>query len=569
MKLLLVQSDQLSYNTALFRGTRPGNAAVLLIEDFGELTEVLFHNQRIVLVLSAMRHFAEELRASGYLVEYFRLCRKPAKAIRSVAKKYDADRLTLMRSASFGVDETWARYVKEAGAQPAFVANDMFISTRLEGDYSVAPEKAVRMEPFYRKMRKATGILIKDGKPVGGRWNFDQENRRPAITSMTFPSIPAYSPDGLTSEAINDVETHFPSHIGATRPFRWPVTREQARTFWDDFLRQRFAGFGPYQDAMVDGQDSLYHSLISACLNIGLLDPETVCREAERYCQDEHVPLNSAEGFIRQVLGWREFVYQLYWANMPGYDESNYLNATAPLPTLYWDGMTRMRCLAEAVRPVIERGLSHHIQRLMITGNFALLAGVNPREVNRWYWLAFVDAWHWVVTPNVIGMALFADGGMMASKPYAASANYISRMSTYCKSCPYNPLKVVGADACPFNALYWDFLARNKERLSKNPRMSLAYRNLEVKPKAVLDSIRRRATSLREALANGAGAYRAPSRRAERNGHALSTNVEYRKAAACSACWWRYKRRKMRVHTGKRRDSAVNDAEEHAASRLG
>ena len=503
MNVIFVQADQLSLRSNLLQEGLPHETVVILIESFAELRALPFHKQRLIFVLSAMRHFAQELKAAGFTVTHFRLNDEPVKAIRSVVEKYQVDSITLMRSASFGVDQIWSDIIEKAGAKARLIANDMFVSDRLGKQFTLQAYKSVRMEAFYRKIRRATEILMEGDEPVGGHWNYDKENRKPPRTGLAFPAAKVFRPDKTTREVIDDVTSHFSDHFGAATPFYWPVTRKQAESLLDDFLENRYPDFGPYQDAMVDGEDTLYHSLISACLNIGLLDPEEVCRKAEETYRDHEVPLSSAEGFIRQILGWREFVYQLYRANMPGYDERNYLEASKPLPTFYWSGETDMRCLAESIRPVLERGLSHHIQRLMITGNFGLLAGVSPQELNSWYRLAFVDAWHWVVTPNVVGMATFADGGLMASKPYAASANYIHRMSDYCSNCPYNPKETIGDTACPFNALYWDFLHRNRKIISRNPRMSLSYRNLDRKSPEDLKAINKQAMVVRDRLERG------------------------------------------------------------------
>ena len=503
MQIVLVQPDQLSMSSGLLRERRPEDTVIILIEATRELTEVPFHKQRLIFVLSAMRHFAKELKSLGFTVVIHRLCDDPVKALRTTLGEYESETVTIMRSASWGADDAWAEDVRAAGGTPNLVQNDMFISARRDGDFALPRGRSVRMETFYRKIRAATGILMDGGKPEGGQWNYDRDNRRAPAKGLTGPDVPKFEPDSITQGVIEDVEKHFADHFGNARPFGWPVTRADAETALDDFFERRFSDFGTYQDAMVEGEDTLYHSLLSVCLNVGLLDPEEVCKRAEAEYRSGRVPLNSAEGFIRQILGWREFVYQLYRANMPGYDDLNELDADQPLPEFYWDGDTRMRCLAESIRPVVERGLSHHIQRLMVTGNFGLLAGVSPQELNRWYWLGFVDAWHWVVTPNVVGMATYADGGLMATKPYAASANYIHRMSDYCAECPYDPKKAVGDDACPMNTLYWDFLDRNKRALSRNPRMTLSYRNFDQKRAADVKAIRKRARSLRDALAAG------------------------------------------------------------------
>jgi len=340
-------------------------------------------------------------------------------------------------------------------------------------------------------------------KPVGGRWNYDAENRQRLPKEVRCPPIPRYTPDAVTREVMSLVERKFADNFGRADTFLWPVTCRDAQHLLDDFLAHRLAQFGPYQDAMVSGERALFHSLLSPVLNLGLLEPLALCRRAEAAYLDGRAPLNSAEGFVRQILGWREYVYQVYHWRMPDYALMNHLEADETLPEFFWDGNTRMRCVREAVEALLEDGINHHIQRLMVTGNFALIAGLNPQQVNEWYWLAYVDAHEWVVTPNVLGMALFADGGILGTKPYAASANYISRMSDYCRQCPYDPRAVTGADACPFNALYWDFLARNEKKLRSNPRMALAYRNLDKRKSEDLRPIRIQAHRLLERLRNG------------------------------------------------------------------
>ena len=496
---VFLQPDQLSLDNALFEGCRPKDSLVVLVEDKAVFSRVHFHKQRLTLVFSAMRHVAKELEAQGYTVAYVPCCDNLDDALGTIQRTHAVTALRFMASADYGATTHYREAAERAGFQTELVDNDMFINLRQEAPVVLTPGKATRMESFYRKLRDATGLLMDGPEPAGGKWNYDKDNRKPPKKGLDAPPIPRYAPDAITREVMDDVERHFPKAFGKLDAFHWPVTRADAQHFLDDFFRWRFPQFGDYQDAMVAGDNGLFHSLVSAHINIGLLDPEAVCREAEVHYREGRIPLNAAEGFIRQILGWREFVYALYHANMPGYDTSNRLDAQSPLPAFYWHGQTRMRCVEESLRTVIDRGLNHHIQRLMITGNFGLLAGVSPQELNDWHWLAYVDAWHWVVTPNVVGMATFADGGLMASKPYAASANYINSMSNYCKHCPYNPKKLTGDDACPYNALYWDFLARNQTRLSRNPRMALSYRNLERKDRSDLKAIRQQADKTRKA----------------------------------------------------------------------
>ncbi|MBX3180504.1 MAG: cryptochrome/photolyase family protein [Candidatus Hydrogenedentes bacterium] len=502
MKALFVQPDQLTTDTALFDGCSPDSCVVVMLESIEEFTRVPFHRQRLVLVFAAMRHFAEELRDAGYTVEYHRCCGDPAGKLRETACAHSLDRARIMASADWGASDRYRALLEEAGLRVEGIPNDLFINTRQTKPVVLQRGRATRMETFYRKVRAATGLLMDGPEPAGGKWNYDHENRKPPARGLESPPIPRFKPDAITRRVMEDVTAHFPKAFGRLDEFHWPVTRRDAQELLDDFFQWRFPAFGDYQDAMVAGNDTLFHALVSACLNIGLLDPEAVCREAESHYRAGRVPLNAAEGFIRQIAGWREFVYALYRANMPGYDTLNHLEADMPLPGFYWSGETRMRCVAEALRPVLNSGLNHHIQRLMVTGNFALLAGVRPQDLNDWYWLAYIDAWHWVVTPNVIGMAAHADGGLMASKPYAASANYINTMSNYCKHCPYNPKTITGENACPFNALYWDFLDRHQARLARNPRMALSYRNLDRKDPAERRAIRKQADATRQAALN-------------------------------------------------------------------
>jgi deoxyribodipyrimidine photolyase-related protein len=354
------------------------------------------------------------------------------------------------------------------------------------------------MENFYRKARKDTGLLMNGTGPVGGRWNFDDENRQKPPAGHHFPAIPNFPSDEQTEEVIALVEANFPNHFGSTADFAWPVTRSDAMDFAKDFIQNRLDLFGPYEDAMVQGEETLYHSLLSPLLNIGLLDPLELCRMAEAAYQAGAVRINSAEAFIRQILGWREFIYHTYQRVMPGYLENNFFRANGRLPAFYWTAETDMLCVSEAVTSLQGRGINHHIQRLMVTGNLALLSGFNPAEVNEWYWSVYVDAYEWVVSPNVLGMALFADGGTFATKPYAASANYINKMSDYCKSCRYQPKGLLEEDACPFDALYWRFLDRNESLLKENPRMNLMLSLLRRKSMENRAEINRKAEKILE-----------------------------------------------------------------------
>jgi deoxyribodipyrimidine photolyase-related protein len=372
-------------------------------------------------------------------------------------------------------------------------------STKDFADHA-SSRKRLLMEHFYRGMRRKTCILMKHGKPTGGTWNLDRQNRKSFSGKGpgTVPAPTSFRPDATTQQVIAVVKKTFEEHPGSVENFDWPVTVRQAKKALDDFVRKRLPLFGPYQDAMWDGQPYLYHSRLSAALNLKLLQPRDVIAAALRALDTGTAPLNSVEGFIRQILGWREYVRGIYWHFMPEYADRNELEAGSPLPWFYWTAETDMNCLHTCVAQTLDYGYAHHIQRLMVTGLFALLLGVEPKEIHKWYLAIYVDAVEWVELPNTIGMSQFADGGVMATKPYAASGAYINRMSNYCETCRYEPLRRSGDMACPFTTLYWDFLMRNEERLNRIPRMGMQLRNLKRLDRKERLSIRRHADVVRK-----------------------------------------------------------------------
>jgi len=355
------------------------------------------------------------------------------------------------------------------------------------------------MEYFYREMRTLHGILMDGGKPVGGKWNIDAENRKafPASGPQPVPPRRGCPPDAITREVLKMVEHRLSGHPGSLDAFDWPVTRAHALYALGDFVAHRLPRFGDHQDAMWTGEPWLYHAHIASSMNLKLLDPREVIAAAEHAWREGHAPLPAVEGFIRQILGWREFVHGVYWHSMPAYLQGNALEATEPLPGFYWTGSTEMACLSQAIGQTLAHGYAHHIQRLMVTGLYALLLGVDPRAVHAWYLSVYVDAVEWVELPNTLGMALYADGGLMASKPYAATGKYIDRMSNYCKGCRFDPAASVGDDACPFTTLYWSFLLRHQSALAKNPRMSLQLKNLSRLDSDMRARIEARAESIR------------------------------------------------------------------------
>ena len=482
--LRVVLGDQLSRSIASLSDLDLDADRVLMVEVAEETTYVPHHKKKIAFILSAMRHFAEDLREEGVAVDYVTLD-DPGNTgsftgeVRRAALRHNPDRIVVTEPGEYRVLKAIETWRHETGVDVTIRRDDRFLSSIDEFADWAEGRKALRMEYFYREMRKQTGILMTDGKPVGGLWNFDQDNRERLPDDVEAPQRLMFESDDITREVLDLVETRFGDHFGDLEPFWLAVTRDQALQALDHFIEDCLPEFGRYQDAMREGAPLLFHSVLSPYLNTGLLLPGEICAAAEEAYRDGRVPLNAAEGFIRQILGWREYVRGLYWLKMPAYKGTNTFGASRPLPEFYWTAETDMNCLRQAVSETRANAYAHHIQRLMVTGNFALLAGLDPEEVNAWYMIVYADAFEWVELPNTHGMALFADGGVMASKPYAASGAYIDRMSDYCRSCRFDVNKKAGPDACPFNYLYWDFLIRNSDLLRGNPRLGMIYKTLD------------------------------------------------------------------------------------------
>ncbi|MEL1249866.1 cryptochrome/photolyase family protein [Aurantiacibacter gilvus] len=482
--LVPILGDQLTRDLASLRGRAKDDTVVLMMEVWDEATYVRHHKQKIVLVFSAMRHFAAELRDAGWRVDYVGLddadnAGSFTGEVARAVERHDPRAVHVVEASEWRVQQALEEWPDKFACTVDILPDDRFVASKAEFRDWAEGRDALRMEYFYREMRRKTGLLMaKDGKgdkPAGGEWNYDSENRKPPKDGLEAPAPPKFEPDAITREVIALVEDRFADHFGSIDGFRWPVTREQAEAAADAFFADRLCDFGPYQDAMVHGQDDLFHSLLSTSLNLGLLDPLDLCRRAEAAYREGKAPLNSVEGFIRQIVGWREYVRGFYWHEMPGLAEANELEADRPLPEFYWTGETDMRCLADAIRSTRENAHAHHIQRLMVLGNFALLAGIRPQEVEDWFLVVYADAYDWVELPNVAAMVLYADGGRLASKPYAASGNYINKMSNYCRDCRYKVSEKTGADACPFNPLYWHFMHRHRDRLEGNHRIGRIY----------------------------------------------------------------------------------------------
>jgi deoxyribodipyrimidine photolyase-related protein len=482
--LRLVLGDQLSDSLSALVDLDPVRDVVLMAEVRGEATYVRHHKQKIALTFAAMRSFALRLEARGVTVRYVRID-DPANTHAIVGELHRAlDDLPLTAVAITECGEWRLAEVLAAFAGVASVPVDIRPDTRFLCSHDrfrrwASGKSQLRMEFFYREMRRETGILLDDGQPVGGKWNYDVENRRKLAKGVRPPRRLRTPPDAVATDAIADVARLFPDHFGTLDSFGWPTTAGQAEAVLADFLSTILPGFGDWQDAMSAGQPWMWHSLIATSLNLGLLNPLDVCRRAEVEYRAGRAPLNAVEGFIRQILGWREFVRGIYWLKVPEYRERNFLDADRTLPWFYWSGETDMACVADSVASTRDQAYAHHIQRLMVTGNLAMLLGVHPDEVDDWYMTVYADAYEWVEMPNTRGMATFADGGIVGSKPYAASGAYIDRMSDYCGPCRYDVKARSGEGACPFNRLYWGFLERNRDRLRDNIRLAMPYRTLE------------------------------------------------------------------------------------------
>ncbi len=507
--LRILLGDQLSDGISALDGLDPARDIVLMSEVRGECTYVRHHKRKIVLVLSAMRHFADRLRDRGVRVEYVTLDDPlnthsiRGEMLRAVAR-FQPQRVVATEAGEWRLLQDMAGW-QEASGVPTEIADDTrFLCSHRQFRHWADGKRALRMEFFYREMRRRHGVLMDQDAPAGARWNFDAENRKRMPATKRPPLVPSFEPDARTQAVIALVEREFAEHFGDLDGFDLPVTAEQALLALDHFVNERLAEFGDWQDFMRMGDPVLFHALISTSLNTGLLDPLVACRAAEVAWREGRAPLNAVEGFVRQILGWREYVRGIYWLRMPEYGTLNALGATRKLPWFYWSGETRMNCMAHVVADTRAHAYAHHIQRLMVTGNFALLAGLDPDQVDEWYLVVYADAYEWVEMPNVRGMALFADGGVMASKPYAASGAYINRMSDYCSGCQYDVRTAVGDNACPFNYLYWDFIARHQERLGGNPRMAMPVRTLSRMDPERVATMRAQAAGFLDAIGSGA-----------------------------------------------------------------
>ena len=483
-RLIVILGDQLSESIAALKDYSPETDTVLMCEVRDEARYVKHHKKKIAFLFSAMRHFAQELIEKGYKVDYTKLD-DPENAgsfqgeVGRILKKHGAERVIVTHPGEYRVLKDMQSWEATLGVPVEIRADERFLCSPEEFAAWAEGRKQLRMEYFYREMRKKYDILMQEGEPVGGQWNYDAENRKPPAEGLRVPPPYITETDAITKEVMTLVAERFDDHFGDLEPFHFAVTRDGALQALALFVEERLASFGDYQDAMIQGEPWMYHSHLSFYLNCGLLLPLECVKAAEEAYRQGAVPLNAVEGFIRQIIGWREYVRGIYWLKAPDYAAENFFEATRDLLEFYWTANTKMNCLRQCVLETKQNAYAHHIQRLMVLGNFALLAGIDPKYVNEWFLIVYADAYEWVELPNVSGMILFADGGYLASKPYAAGGSYINKMSDYCKKCSYKVAKKNGPDACPFNYLYWDFLDRNREKLKNNHRIGMMYKTFD------------------------------------------------------------------------------------------
>jgi len=504
--LVLVLGDQLDLQASVLDGFDPAQDLLWMAEVAQESEHVWSAKQRTTVFLSAMRHFAAELRARGLPLHYVQLDEPDnrgtlADELAKAIATFQPQGLVMTSPGDWRVLQALRGVAQAAGLVLELLDDQHFFSTVRDFAAHARGRKQLRLEYWYRELRQKTGILMDGKAPEGGQWNFDADNRASfgAKGPGAVPPPTRFAPDATTQAVIELVNTRFAHHPGSVAEFGWPVTRAQALLALGAFVQERLPYFGEHQDAMWEGDVWLYHSHLACALNLKLLSAREVVAAAEAAYGAGAAPLPAVEGFIRQILGWREYVRGIYWTQMPEYLERNALGATAELPAFYWTGETDMACLRDAIGQTLRHGYAHHIQRLMVTGLYALLCGVQPQQVHQWYLAVYVDAVEWVELPNTLGMSQFADGGVMASKPYAASGKYIQRMSNHCKGCRYDPALSVGESACPFTTLYWDFLLRHEHMLGTNPRMGMQLKNLARLSEAQRRAILAQATCHRQA----------------------------------------------------------------------
>jgi len=461
---------------------------LIFAESYGDARQLPFHKKKLIYMWSAQRHFAGECQTNGFNTEYLKGDESTEKLLETCLSEQREITLHYMEPAEWELRDRLSDLQRKSSFKIIKHSNTFFMSDPQEWKKKIADGYV--MEYFYREMRKRTGYLMNGNQPEGGEWNYDKENRKKLPKGKKPPAILTFKPDDITKDVIEQVNQKFPDHFGGSDDFNYAVTRTDALRAMDDFFENRFRDFGPYEDALVAGQPHVYHSVLSVYMNNGLLSPVELCERALQEYEAGNAPLNSVEGYIRQIIGWREYIRNYYEALMPDVRNSNTFDFKNNVPQSYWDGETCMKCISECVKPVIEEGYSHHIPRLMVLSNYANLTETNPVELYKWFWYAYVDAWEWVVLPNVLGMSTFADGGILASKPYIASGNYINKMSDYCAKCTYSVKEKTGEKACPLNYLYWNFVDNHRQAFEENGRVSFMVNMFDKKSEEEQETIK-------------------------------------------------------------------------------
>ncbi|MEM7641209.1 MAG: cryptochrome/photolyase family protein [Pseudomonadota bacterium] len=476
-RLILVLGDQLSDDLSALREGDKETDTVVMAEVQAETDHVPHHPKKIAFLFAAMRHHAAHLRDEGWQVRYTKL--DDPENTNSIPGELLRAAETTGATEAIATEPGEFRLISalEDGPLPVHMfPDDRFLASHAEFEAWAEGRKELRMEWFYRDMRRKTGLLMDGDKPAGGKWNYDHDNRKPPKDGLDAPGPLRVEPDETTRDVLALIRDRFGNRYGSLDDFWFCTKREDALKSLTHFVKNGLPLYGDYQDAMVTGEPFLFHAILSPYLNAGLLGWREICEAAEQAWKDGDAPLNAVEGFIRQIIGWREYIRGIYFLEGPDYTSRNALNHTRDLPEFYWTGDTDMHCVRECVTATMQEAYAHHIERLMITGNFALLAGLHPHQVHEWYLVVYADAYEWVESPNVIGMSQFADGGVVGSKPYVSGGNYINKMSDYCKACAYSVSQKTGDGACPFNLLYWHFLDRHRDRFESNPRMAQMYR---------------------------------------------------------------------------------------------
>jgi deoxyribodipyrimidine photolyase-related protein len=512
---IYVPYDRLTDRAGPLHNTNPTQTGIIMVESLEKGTRRPYHKKKLALLLANERHFALEQAARGVKVIYIFTQGTFGDGLLEAQKKYALKKITVTRPAEreLRLDLNQAQH---QGLKLEERADETWLTTEAQFGVLFPNPQTFLMDRFYRAMRKQTGLLMQAGKPIGGKFSYDHENRKPFRGQVPVPNRPIYPPDEITTEVLRLVDRQFPTHFGSLEGFDLPVTAKDCQVSWTFALTELLPNFGPWEDAMATNQPDLFHTKLSALMNLSRILPREAVNDVAAAYEQGRIPLASAEGFIRQILGWREFMRHVHrvtdgYRNLPvSYEKPakglyagaapTALNATRPLPAVYWGVESGLNCIDTVVKQVVKEGWSHHITRLMVLSNLATLCGFSPRELTDWFWIAYVDAYDWVVESNVLGMATYADGGITATKPYISGAAYINRMSDYCKHCQYDPTRSTGEGSCPFTALYWSFLERNSDQLSGNQRLAMPYATLFKKAPAERKALRERATRAIEEL---------------------------------------------------------------------